>query len=68
MQRQPAELSLSLIPKTKKDLANEYEVCRDTIRDMCMAINIQTRKRLSIKEVQKFYTHYGVPVKEYYSF
>lgn len=55
----------SLIPKTKKELAQEFELSRDTIRTMCQRIDINTRGRLSIKELKRFYQHYDIPVKEY---
>jgi hypothetical protein len=54
-----------LIPKSKKELANEFQLHRHTITQMCEQINIYTRKKLSIQELRTFYHHYGVPTKEF---
>ncbi len=54
-----------LKPKSKKELGVEYECCRETIRSMCYEIGIFTHKRLTVKEVKKFYDSYGVPVEVY---
>ena len=49
-----------LIPKTKQELANEFELSRNTIATYCKRIGIQTKGcRLSPKEVKLFYNHYG---------
>ncbi len=64
MRKQPFDIVIDLIPKTKKDLACEYEVSRDTIRTMCKAIDIETQARLSILELKRFYQHYGIPIRE----
>lgn len=55
----------SLKPKSKKELAIEYGLHRDTIRKYCKAIGIETNSRLSIAEVKRFYRHYDVPMEEY---
>lgn len=50
-----------LRPKTKKELANEYGISRDTIRRYCLRIGIVTVGLLSIKDLKQFYNHYDVP-------
>ncbi len=62
---QPTEKYPTLIPKTKKELAVEYELSRDTIRVMCHRIEITTRGKLNVHELRRFYRHYGVPVQEF---
>jgi hypothetical protein len=58
--------TIALLPKSKKELAVEFEVSRDTIRTWCQAIGINTNKKILIPELKKFYTHYGIPRREYY--
>lgn len=62
---QPTEKFPALVPKSKKELAVEYELSRDTIRTMCQRIEITTRRKLTIHELRRFYRHYGVPVQEF---
>lgn len=55
----------SLRPKSKKELAAEYGLSRDTIRSYCKEIGIYTNKHLSIPELKRFYKHYDIPIIEY---
>lgn len=48
-------------PKTKSELANEYEVSRNTIARWCKDLGIETRKLLSIRQVAKIYEELGAP-------
>lgn len=49
--------------KTKKELSHEYEYSQRTISRMCEEIGIFTKKRrLSAKEVKKFYENFGLPI------
>jgi len=51
-----------IIPKSKTELAFEYNVSRNTILEWCKRIKIITdRNRLTPKQVRKFYEHYGPP-------
>ncbi|MCT4588353.1 MAG: hypothetical protein N4A71_11060 [Carboxylicivirga sp.] len=65
MAKLPEEIKPSLKPKTKKELAVEFDVSRDTIRSMCKRIEIDNRGKLSIPELEVFYARYGVPVRDY---
>lgn len=49
------------LPKTKRQLAQEYGLHPETIRKYCRAIGIRTRGLLFPKDVRKFYDHYGEP-------
>ncbi len=48
-------------PKTKKELAYDYECSPQTISRMCREIGIVTRRRLTTFEVKKFYKAFGLP-------
>jgi len=48
-------------PKTKEELAADYECSPRTISRMCKEIGIITRKRLTSFEIMKFYENYGLP-------
>ena len=52
---------VSITPKTRKELAQEYGFCADTIRKMCNNIDLPKRRILTTIEVKKFYDHYGLP-------
>jgi len=65
MTKQPGEILPSLVPKSKKELAREYDLSTTTIRTWCKRIKIDTRGKLSIREVRAFYEYYGVPVREF---
>jgi len=54
-----------LKPKTKQEMAQDYECSPDTIRRMCQDIGIFTRKRLTTREIEEFYHYYGEPLREY---
>ncbi|BDD08561.1 hypothetical protein FUAX_09930 [Fulvitalea axinellae] len=48
--------------KSKKILAVEFGVHPDTIANWCKMIGMETKKGLlSVKEVKKFYSHFGDP-------
>ena len=53
--------AVAIRPKFKIDLATEYGIHRNTICEMCAHIGITGKKKLSIREVVAFYTHYGYP-------
>ncbi len=53
--------TVDLIPKTKKELAHEYQYCPATIAKMCRNIGIFTCATLTIAEVSAFYMHYQPP-------
>lgn len=48
-------------PKSKADLADEYNKGRNTIARWCKAIGIEGKARLSLAQVLAFYRHYGYP-------
>lgn len=47
--------------KTKRQLAQEYNVHPNTMRIMCVRVGITHRNALSVKEVIQMYEHYGMP-------
>ncbi len=58
---QSAQTRVDYLPKTKRQLANEYECSPATITKWCRRIKIDTREMLTIPEVKKFYDHYDFP-------
>jgi hypothetical protein len=56
---------IKVTPKTKNELADEYQCSSRTIRTMCREAGIYSRKRLTPKEVRLFYDTYGPPEMEY---
>lgn len=50
-----------LVPKSKSELAAEYEVHRNTVAGWCRELGIKTRKLLTIREVAKIYEERGAP-------
>lgn len=57
-------ITVSLVPKTKKELANEYGISAATIAKWCREINIVTCATLTIPQVRKFYLHYDFPQRD----
>jgi len=57
------KLHFSYLPKSKKELAVEYEISTSTVKRWCIAIDINTRGKLTVKQVKSFYDHYGLPIK-----
>ncbi len=56
-----SDVTVSLLPKTKKELAIEYGISAYTISKWCSAIGINKRGMLTIPELKKFYAHYDYP-------
>lgn len=53
---------MSIKPKSKKELSNEFFVHPNTIAQWCLKIEIDTKGcKLSIKQLLAFYSHYGWP-------
>jgi len=53
--------TMKVRPKTKQEVALEFEVHPQTIGNWCRAVGITGRKKLSINEVLTLYKHYGWP-------
>ncbi len=60
---QSAQIKVDYLPKTKKQLALEYDISPATITKWCRKINIDTQELLTIPEVKLFYKHYDYPEK-----
>jgi hypothetical protein len=63
VQQLTSTVSVPVRPKSKQELATEYDVHRNTIKDWCEKLGIMTRGRLTVLEILKFYQHYGLPGK-----
>jgi phage/plasmid-associated DNA primase len=62
MPEQLTATRLSIIPKSKIELAYEYRMTRNTIYAWCKKIGIETEGgRLTPKQVKEFYMQYGPP-------
>ncbi|MCA8830488.1 hypothetical protein [Hymenobacter pini] len=61
MQQLTSQTTMGVRPKSKKELAQEYDIHTGTIARWCQKLGIHTHGRLTVHQVLAFYQHYGLP-------